>query len=75
MQGVIAHEFSHINFGDVKINMRLVALLHGILLIGLIGRMMVGTGHHRHYGHSKRDNRSAGLGLALMAIELYSETS
>lgn len=73
LQGVIAHEFSHINFGDVKINMRLVALLHGILVIGLIGRMMVGSHHsgphNSRYSHSnRRDNKSIGIGLALMAI-------
>ena len=71
LQGVVAHEFSHINFGDVKINMRLVALLHGILLIGLIGQHMVGGsrfGRRRHHSRSRSDNKSAGVGLALMAI-------
>ncbi|KAF1070571.1 MAG: Protease HtpX [Pseudomonas citronellolis] len=41
LQGVIAHEFSHIHNGDMRLNMRLVALLHGILLIGLIGDAML----------------------------------
>ena len=64
LQGVIAHEFSHINFGDVKINMRLVALLHGILLIGEIGRLLPSSGGSR----SRSNNKNAGLGVALMAI-------
>ena len=71
LQGVVAHEFSHINFGDVKINMRLVALLHGILLIGHIGQLLIsGAGHrrHRHYGSSRRDSKSAGIGIAFIAI-------
>ncbi|WP_054113618.1 M48 family metallopeptidase [Marinagarivorans algicola] len=70
LQGVIAHEFSHINFGDVKINMRIVALLHGILLIGIIGRY-IAWGSYGHYGHrssSRRNSKQAGLGFALMAI-------
>jgi Zn-dependent protease with chaperone function/uncharacterized tellurite resistance protein B-like protein len=37
LQGVIAHEFSHIHNGDMRLNTRLVSVLHGILLIGLIG--------------------------------------
>lgn len=41
LQGVIAHEFSHIHHGDMRLNTRLVALLHGILLLGLIGQTMV----------------------------------
>jgi Zn-dependent protease with chaperone function len=69
LQGVIAHEFSHINFGDVKINMRLVALLHGILLIGLIGQHLIGTRYHGGGIDSSRSkNRGAGLGIALVMI-------
>ena len=37
LQGVIAHEFSHILNGDMKLNIRLIGLLHGILLIAMLG--------------------------------------
>jgi Zn-dependent protease with chaperone function len=37
LQGVIAHEFSHILNGDMRLNMRLTSLLHGILGIATIG--------------------------------------
>ena len=37
LQGVIAHEFSHILNGDMRFNLRLVGILHGILLISIIG--------------------------------------
>ena len=37
LQGVIAHEFSHILNGDMKLNIRLMGLLHGILIIALLG--------------------------------------
>jgi len=37
LQGVIAHEFSHILNGDMRMNLRLMGVLHGILVIGLIG--------------------------------------
>jgi Zn-dependent protease with chaperone function len=37
LQGVIAHEFSHIINGDMKNNIRLIGILHGILLINIIG--------------------------------------
>ena len=33
LQGVIAHEFSHILHGDMRLNTRLVAVLHGLSLI------------------------------------------
>lgn len=38
LQGVIAHEFSHILNGDMRLNIRLIGVLHGILLIALIGQ-------------------------------------
>jgi Zn-dependent protease with chaperone function len=37
LQGVIAHEFSHVLNGDMRLNLRLMGLLNGILLIALIG--------------------------------------
>lgn len=37
LQGVIAHEFSHIFNGDMRLNMRLIGLLHGILILSIIG--------------------------------------
>ncbi|HZO86516.1 MAG TPA: M48 family metallopeptidase [Verrucomicrobiae bacterium] len=43
LQGVIAHEFSHIFHGDVRLNARVLGLLHGILIIALIGRVCMRT--------------------------------
>lgn len=63
LQGVIAHEFSHIFNGDMRLNMQLMGLLHGILFIYIAGRILLRT----------RDNDKDGLplwafGLILMAI-------
>ncbi len=41
LQGVIAHEFSHILNGDMRLNLRLMGVLHGILLLTLIGRILL----------------------------------
>ena len=37
LQGVIAHEFSHILNGDMRLNIRLIGILNGILVIAMIG--------------------------------------
>ena len=66
LQGVIAHEFSHILNGDMKLNIRLIGLLHGILLIGMIGYYIL-----RSTSHSRRSKNSGGgaiLGLGLVVI-------
>ncbi len=71
LQGVIAHEFSHIFHGDMKLNMRLVALLNGILLIGLIGEFIFRSSNQRAAFRSSKDKSPAammGIGLGLMII-------
>ncbi|MBI2437681.1 MAG: M48 family metallopeptidase [Lentisphaerae bacterium] len=37
LQGVVAHEFSHILNGDMRLNLRLMGILNGILIIAIIG--------------------------------------
>ena len=51
LQGVIAHEFSHILNGDMRLNIRLIGVLFGILMIGLIGRKILI--HGRFSGRDK----------------------
>jgi len=41
LQGVIAHEFSHILNGDMKLNIRMIGLLNGILLLTIIGQILL----------------------------------
>jgi len=38
LQGVIAHEFSHILNGDMRLNIKLMGVLFGILVIGVAAR-------------------------------------
>jgi Zn-dependent protease with chaperone function len=75
LQGVIAHEFSHILNGDMRLNVRITAIVFGILVIGLLGRGILrslGRGRIRSSGGGK--NKGGGLalllalGLALMII-------
>ena len=53
LQGVIAHEFSHILSGDMRLNVRLVGVLHGIMLLGLIGRSLCYSAERDDYGRRK----------------------
>jgi Zn-dependent protease with chaperone function len=40
LQGVIAHEFSHVVNGDMRLNIRLMGTLFGILVLAIIGRIL-----------------------------------
>jgi len=72
LQGVIGHEFSHILNGDMRLNVRITAVVFGILVIGLLGRgilQSVGRGRVRSGG--KKDGGVVAIlaiGLALMII-------
>ncbi|MEN1727503.1 MAG: M48 family metallopeptidase [Pseudomonadota bacterium] len=66
LQGVIAHEFSHIFNGDTRINIRLIGILFGILVISIIGRKLLRSASYA------RDSRNAApavfIGLAVVII-------
>ena len=62
LQGVIGHEFSHILNGDMRLNLRLMGIIFGILCLGVIGRILI-------YSRGGRDrNPLMILGLALIVI-------
>ena len=72
LQGVIAHEFSHILNGDMKMSIKLIGVLHGILLIGLTGQMILrnlfyfGGGSRRR--SDKKDNGGGVLIILAVAV-------
>jgi Zn-dependent protease with chaperone function len=77
LQGVIAHEFSHVLNGDMRLNIRMMGVLHGILILNLMGRMIVRGGHHGRLASGGRNRGGAvimiiGLGLAVLgAVGLF----
>jgi Zn-dependent protease with chaperone function len=71
LQGVIAHEFSHILSGDMRLNIRLMGAVHGILLIGIIGYFLLRSSMFAGGRRGGKDNNGAvmlALGLGLMVV-------
>jgi len=65
LQGVIAHEFSHIFNGDMRLNIRLIGVLHGILLVGMIGYFILRS--LRFAGRSRSKKGGGGI-VAIIAL-------
>ena len=63
LQGVIAHEFSHIFNGDMRLNIRLMGALFGILMLSIIGRRVLRGSYYM--GRSKNSNGGA---IVLVAV-------
>ncbi|HEX2419498.1 MAG TPA: M48 family metallopeptidase [Micromonosporaceae bacterium] len=59
LQGVIGHEFSHVVNGDMRLNLRLMGLLFGILALAVIGRLML---------QGSRGDRKNGTPIALVGL-------
>lgn len=72
LQGVIAHEFSHIFNGDMRLNVRLIGVLHGILVLGMVGYFVLRSVLRTGYRSRSSKNSSAlpflALGAGLMVI-------
>src|ERR1700757_4635761 len=61
LQGVIAHEFSHIVNGDMRLSIRLIGVLAGITALAVIGRTVM------YFGGSDDDD-DGGFGIALAIV-------
>ena len=68
LQGVVAHEFSHILNGDMRLNIRLIGVLNGILLLGLLGRMLLQS--MRYSTSSRSKNNGALLAILLVGLAI-----
>ena len=67
LQGVIAHEFSHIFNGDMRLNIRLMGILNGILVLGMIGYYLL---YSASFSGHRRGSDKGGGGILALAIGL-----
>jgi Zn-dependent protease with chaperone function len=63
LQGVIAHEFSHVLNGDMRLNIRLMGVVFGILVIGIIGRKLM-----ENTGRSRDSGGVVAFGIAILVV-------
>ena len=66
LQGVVAHEFSHILNGDMRLNIRLIGLIFGIMALSIMGRMLMFASGGRSSG--RNDSRG---GLVLLGLGVF----
>jgi Zn-dependent protease with chaperone function len=68
LQGVIAHEFSHIFNGDMRINIRLMGIIFGIMVLAILGRKFLYSSRYRM--SSSRNNNASVIVLAGLALTI-----
>ena len=67
LQGVIAHEFSHVFNGDMRLNLRLMGVLYGILVLGILGYYLL---YSASFSSRRRSNEKGGGAILALAIGL-----
>ena len=70
LQGVVAHEFSHILNGDMRLNVRLIGVLFGILMLAMIGRGLLQSLRFANTGGSSRKGKDSGGGIVVLLLGL-----
>ena len=75
LQGVVAHEFSHILHGDMRLNLRLTGLIFGILVLSVAGSIVMRMiargatrGRYRRRDRSRNDGGAAAVIVVIFVI-------
>ena len=71
LQGVVAHEFSHVAHGDMRLNIRLACAVAGVMVIALIGRAMLQIAARAPRARSSKGESGAGfamIGVLLIVV-------
>lgn len=71
LQGVIAHEFSHVLNGDMRLNIRMMGLLFGILVIAIAGRKLMRLSLEADDARAVAAGVAAGLAMTVVGYIGY----
>lgn len=70
LQGVVAHEFSHILNGDMRLNMRLIGWIFGIVMLALMGRGIMNV--LRYSGGSRnREGQQVQIAIFVAGLAIF----
>ena len=70
LQGVIAHEFSHIGNGDMKLNLRIIGTVAGLTALAQLGYILIRIGLNSGSGRKNNALPLALVGLVVVLVGL-----
>lgn len=71
LQSVIGHEFSHILNGDMRLNIRLLSTVFGIVCIAIFGKIVIRLGADMCRGRSRSQKGNPGPIIALVGVFIW----
>lgn len=76
LQAVVGHEFSHILNGDMRLNVKLVGWIFGLVVLALLGRVLMQLGFYSGNSRSRKNDGGQVLvvvGLAILVVGSISQ--
>lgn len=76
LQAVVGHEFSHILNGDMRLNVKLIGWIFGLVVLSLLGRILMQSALLSGNSRSRKNDGAQALvfvGLAIMVIGFVSQ--
>jgi Zn-dependent protease with chaperone function len=70
LQGVLGHEFSHILNGDMRLNLRLIGIVYGILVLAVIGYYAMRSAGYVSSGNSRKEQNNTALAVFFLGLAL-----
>jgi Zn-dependent protease with chaperone function len=71
LQGVLAHEYSHVLNGDARLNVRLLSVIGGITAVAAVGRLLVRFGSDGERPRWRTSKRSGGGALLAAGLVIW----
>jgi len=71
LQAVVGHEFSHILNGDMRLNIRLIGILHGIFALSILGAILLRVGAFSGGGRSRNSRGNGAAALLALGILIW----
>ncbi len=70
LQGVMGHEFSHVLNGDMRLNLRLIGLVNGILVLAILGYYILRSAPYMSSGRSQKDSGGGAMAIFVLGLAL-----
>lgn len=71
LQAVVGHEFSHILNGDMRLNVKLIGWIFGLVVLAVVGRVLMQLGFYSGNSRSRKEGDGAIMALSVLGIVVF----
>lgn len=71
LQAVVGHEFSHILNGDMRLNVKLIGWIFGLVVLAVVGRVLMQLGFYSGNSRSRKEGDGAVMALSVLGVVIF----